>query len=1266
MALGAAAEQTGSPLLRPQIHFFVRGLAGAGAILLPQEGGTGAKLFFSKQKASDSDPSLHPNAVHTVVTCPNCGQHYFELYMDNVTEEKELVGGLMEGENVCWPRTQQGSGTKITITNRFVSELEDFEGIESYSDRLDKKRDEAFICRFCGTIHKYSSPRCLNPACARSSSLLPIYVLKQHGDIKRCPSCAYGGRGGSKSALRELTASTVADVHILAQDMINSEATDNRKLIVFADNRQDAAFQAAWMADHARRYRLRHMIYDTIAGSSRPLSIGDVQKTLSARLLKDQDLAKAVAPEVFAGLIAESFSTRLEETMEKFLRIAIIREFVTSFSQRNALETWGKARVVYFGLDERNEKVRQIAIKYHLPTDQIVSGVEAMLDVFRRSRIFYDEKEDIFSHYWYPGAEEIQRGFLPFMDLPPKGLKYLKEEGDNPTLVGGFNSVKGETFAKSFVKKWGVNKEDVNDLLQDMWDLLTDDLRLLVPVVLKSSGMTPRPLANVYQVDSSKMGIVPQDVLFPCSVCGRVHTRDTPNHACTGKNCHGHIHAGRPSEDDYDISLLSSDFEMLRAREHTAQVPAAERMWVEKEFKKQDGSINCIVATPTLELGVDIGSLDMVLLRNVPPLPSNYWQRAGRAGRRHRMAVVYTYCRKGPHDEYFFNDPMRILSGTISPPRFNLRNPVMVEKHVHATILSEMVRTVQAEITSQELKARLTEALNTAFPPFISSYLFVEGKEFRDEPPSMRPLDDVIIELYPRLRSQISKVFQDHWPLEAKMEVSEASLEEIINSSATKLEEQVKLLHQRMMWAIITRNKLTAKERSLVKLEEPEQKLLNRCRDYLKMLQRMDLENYTLNVLAMGGYLPGYALHQGNITGFVGNAYTTEWSRLSFEISRPNTIAVRELVPGSLIYANGGKYKTGHYRLPLEEEMFKLDSYVIDLETQAAYEEGRTPDGYAETEQRSIAAMPICDVEMAFMSHVSDEEQNRFRLPVFIVGILREENRGEDQYRSGEMLFSHLHGQRIRLINVGPSDRVAEGDLGYPVCTKCGGTRSPYASEREINSFRELHKNKAGCNQEPSDIVLTAEAQVDGLLFKDLSSTKEAINLAEGVRMAASICLEMEIDDVQVLMLPKVGGLADVLIYDPMPGGSGLIDQMIDRWTTIVEMGITSLRNCSNKCETSCYDCMRSYRNSFYHKDLNRHTAIEVMCKYAKEPSKLASLPPKGPKVSEGGSSTNFAELRLERWLNENGFTGFDKQKIIELKGCSIKSTKPDFYQEDA
>jgi ATP-dependent helicase YprA (DUF1998 family) len=69
------------------------------------------------------------------------------------------------------------------------------------------------------------------------------------------------------------------------------------------------------------------------------------------------------------------------------------------------------------------------------------------------------------------------------------------------------------------------------------------------------------------------------------------------------------------------------------------------REQIENQFKGEGEQLNTLVCTPTLELGVDIGALDAVLMRNVPPSAANYWQRAGRAGRRHRMAVDITYAQ---------------------------------------------------------------------------------------------------------------------------------------------------------------------------------------------------------------------------------------------------------------------------------------------------------------------------------------------------------------------------------------------------------------------------------------------------------------------------------------------------------------------------------------------------------------------------------------------------------------------------------------------
>src|SRR5262249_14275132 len=184
-----------------------------------------------------------------------------------------------------------------------------------------------------------------------------------------------------------------------------------------------------------------------------------------------------------------------------------------------------------------------------------------------------------------------------------------------------------------------------------------------------------------------------------CTTCQRLATRPAPRAACTRHNCAGTTVAQPPDAENYDVWLMGRPFTMVIAEEHTAQVPGEVRNKIEQEFKSRSGRTNCLVATPTLELGVNIGDLDMALMRNVPPRPANYWQRAGRAGREERMAVVVTYCRRSNHDRYFSDDPLRRLGGAIEAPTFTLRTPRMVGKHVRSAILSELLLRSQQPIS---------------------------------------------------------------------------------------------------------------------------------------------------------------------------------------------------------------------------------------------------------------------------------------------------------------------------------------------------------------------------------------------------------------------------------------------------------------------------------------------------------------------------------------------------------------------------------------
>ena len=295
-------------------------------------------------------------------------------------------------------------------------------------------------------------------------------------------------------------------------------------------------------------------------------------------------------------------------------------------------------------------------------------------------------RDPVYSRYHAKDDEYIQAGLLPLKEFRPQGV--LLEAGDQDKYARGLLAQRGMSGVQALIKKWAPDA-DIRLTVNALWDLLKKDLKIIAPVTLRSQKDTA--LADVYQVDAEKVFVAGQWSKVRCTTCQRVMPRTVANSACSRHHCKGKTVVEEPKADDYDVALMQKPFIMVSAEEHTAQVPGEEREHIEREFKSPKGRVNCLVATPTLELGVNIGALDMVVMRNVPPLPSNYWQRAGRAGRQERMAVVLTYCGRKSHDRYFFEDPLRLLDGLIDAPTFNLRNPLMLSKHVRSALLSKLI-----------------------------------------------------------------------------------------------------------------------------------------------------------------------------------------------------------------------------------------------------------------------------------------------------------------------------------------------------------------------------------------------------------------------------------------------------------------------------------------------------------------------------------------------------------------------------------------------
>ena len=693
------------------MHGFLRGVTAAG-VTFAEEGDEAILHLSAEEVEEDSGAGLRLR----LSTCTTCGQHYFEHSLGGFEYEARLPGGgLTSGDAIYWESLDQvRGGTRLLLVDHLISKSDDEEEEEE-----DHRFAGLYLCRHCGAAHADRQDRCL--ACGHGGSQIPLHAMRQRknrrGYLTRCVCCGATGRergGRFREPIRPVRATNVADVHVLAQDMIHH--AERKRLLVFADNRQDAAFQAGWMRDHARRFRLRSLMTSSLVTS---LSVGDLTHRLDAMMEEDDALSQTLLPEVWAVAPKEPEGVVHREERQYLLRILVLREITASSRQQIGLEPWGRMRIDYLGFDTRSGFVTKWSGRLGIPEEALNEGVGGLLDLERRRPVLLDRTGHIFSKYWQPGMREIERGYLPDMSGVPRGLKLTRDPSDDRgRIVQWLSSTGHRTTVMEIARKWGVDGEGLEEFVNEMWAYLTEDTRLLVPQTLMGSyGRALPNCPGTFQLDADRLMLSPNSGVYRCMTCRRRTVRRPPLDKCMAWRCDGTVEFEAEDPESYDLQLLDQDYTLLRPREHTAMVPHKEREEIEELFKGDSEVLNTLTCTQTLELGVDIGALDAVLMRNVPPVASNYWQRAGRAGRRHRMAVNLTYCRNVSHDRAYFAEPLKMLGGRIDPPAFNMANELMVAKHVHAqvvTVLHQLARPSSG--LSNPDQEEIQSALRTAFP----------------------------------------------------------------------------------------------------------------------------------------------------------------------------------------------------------------------------------------------------------------------------------------------------------------------------------------------------------------------------------------------------------------------------------------------------------------------------------------------------------------------------------------------------------------------
>ncbi len=1262
LTLGAAARRDGRPLLRPVVHGFIRGISGA--VVSFSEDHDGPRLWLAAEDEVDA-AGEHLRAHFPVTTCTICGQHYFLAFLrDFEFTGKVPGGGDTAGDSHFWPRLDEAQGgRRVVLVDRIVGGADDED-----LDEHERVTPLAF-CRRCGAAHPTGVMRCAD---CGTTGLVTLHAIRQNknnpGYLSSCLSCgATGRRSGTtyREPARAVRATNVADVHVLAQDMIHH--SERPRLLVFCDNRQDAAFQAGWMKDHARRFRLRALMAAGLKDG--PVSVGDLARFLDDLLERDEALSRALVPEVWQVVRKEGGGGRHEQERRKFLRIQVLREVTLSSRQSIGLEPWGRMKVEYEGLDAGLGWIQEHAHGLGMPPEDLRDGVASLLDYLRRKRVLHDPEREIFTKYWGDGAEEILSGYLPQTGAPV-GTKLRRAADERSDWVTQWLSERGDTTLRQIVKKWGVASDDAEAFLTGLFEFLVDR-GLLEPVTLKGQSGNPLPkVTGLYQVAADKLRLRASHGIWRCRSCRRRITRRTPNQLCPAWRCDGTLEYLKDDPDNYDLQLLDQGYSMLRPEEHTAMVPHQERERLENLFKGNSDAVNAFVCTPTLELGVDIGQLDAVMMRNVPPLPANYWQRTGRAGRRHRMAVNFTYCRPVSHDRAYFADPVKLLAGRVDPPAFNLRNDLMVAKHVHATVITRLHQYVRDEARTGEQRAHIEDALATCLPDRVSGYLF-GGGAVRDRPLSLRPLQEVIESNVDDLVAYVSRVFQQGWPAEDADVTQPEALRAHVLGMVAGLNEVVTRLRRRLQWAMDQIRRLNALREKQGTLDAEDDSLFRRCDGLVKRLKgtdrrrRREAEGYddvnTFGVLAAEGFLPGYGLETGAV---LGTAEIPFWrtGAMAFTLPRPPSVALREYVPGNLIYANGNRFVARRFHRDIDEQRAEMPVFEVSVERQAV-KETNLGTGASSLGGAAIRTIAVCDVDLVHQSHISDEEELRFQMGVAVYGLERNQHNGGTAFRWGAQPVHLRHGVRLRLVNVGSTSAIDRfGRFGYPVCTVCGQSVSPLSSDKQRSQFEQSHRERCARSVEP--VGFYADVVADVLSLPGCADQTTAYSVLEALRFAAARILDMHMEDLQILVVGHVDrDDVDALLWDPMPGGSGLLKQICDRLEEIVAVAQEVVENCPSACATSCIDCLQTFRNGYYHKHLDRRAAGERLAAWGRRLGRDHEIPAKQPAAEprEGTRPVNEAERRLRHLLRAAGFEEGERGRRLMLDRA-VGSTTPDVY----
>ena len=1119
-----ARNHDGESVLSSRYHMFSRATEGAFTCI------------------SDSGPHVE---LRRHYECEQCHSTMFEFGACKRCGGVYLVGSFSnEGDKRFFrPQPDQEASVWLALVEQEIEELD-----EDENDLADEELDPgatapAFLCIACGLMHPKKTTQCQNESCGKDQVLQVVQVRSQ--EPNHCVQCGVKAAG----VLRRFESGNDASVAVLTTALYQSlpPSPDSnsqhlpgggRKLLAFSDSRQQAAFFAPYLENSYERMLQRALV---LQGIQKMESLGEGTPVLSD----------------------------ISDRMAEIANTAGIFGARETFAQRQGkVRTWAHSEII--SLDDRISLEGAGLLHWKLREPQSTSELGPLMNMGFTEREALDILQVLVKSLRVQGAvrpNELINLMEPIFE-PRVGDIFVRGSGaDRKRKVIAWSphrqNARSDYLTRLFEAS-GIDKGIIEQTLSGIWEVLKGSTQGFQHWL---SAENLQGLGLVHRINFEEVVAVPtssETSLWSCSMCNKITAFNVrgvcPSYRCGGKLMDWILPVQREDSDHYRYVYRNLNLLPLQAREHTAQWTSAEASKIQQQFIK--GEVNVLSCSTTFELGVDVGELQSVVLRNVPPTIANYVQRAGRAGRRANSApLVMTYAQRRSHDLSVYSNPPALIGGQARTPIVPIHNPRLAERHIYSMALAAFLRdeandgrtysTVEdfyePDSTNVTGASRYQEWLGSASEALLDSINRVLGKE-------LIKLEELNLEIW---RTHL-------------VELLSTVQEDVIETRDFYVDE-ISKAYENQKGAFGDR--------------------LKRTLHTLRSTQLLgDLANHNL--------IPKYGFPVDTVS--VRIPLTDGEVAKQLDLSRDLSQAIFEYAPGSAVVAGGYLWESVGLVRMKEKELPDVNYRFCD-----------NCDHYEESREDLPPQCSLCNTP-------ASGQPKKYIQPRFGFVARGGKNKpGDAPPRTrwiGETRIAKV-GSPVELetleimpnvtteilertslvrLNQGP------GTLGFHICGFCGYSQASVASWPKSHQNPNNDKDCSGSYMTRS-LAHRYETDVARLVFNEnwQGTTAEKESVSKSVMYAllegASNAMQIARDNIAGTVGGNSLGAAEVFIIDTVAGGAGYGRLIGQNAKAVIEEALRIVSNCECGEEASCYQCLMSYENQRDHGKLSRGVAREYL-----------------------------------------------------------------------